>query len=187
MLDREMAALTDWLRRVTVEIKSGPAEHGAGVVWRSDGLIVTNAHVATRPGLDVRLADGRVLPGRVIRRDPACDLAIIQVPARELPAAEPRRSARAGELIVAVGHPLGIAGAIAVGVVHAVPSGGPRPVDRLLRMDLRLAPGNSGGPVADVTGRVLGVNTLIAQGLAHAVPSALIEQFVQQVRGERAA
>ena len=187
MLEHEIAGLADWLRRVTVEVRSGPASRGAGVVWQADGLIVTNAHVATRTPLEVRLADGRVLPARVVRRDVSSDLAAIAVDARGLAAAEPADDARPGQLVVTVGHPLGLPGAIALGVVHAVPSPGPHPLDRLLPMDVRLAPGNSGGPVANTVGRVLGVSTMIVNGLAHAIPSAAIARFLGDSWSHKAA
>ncbi|MGH7629906.1 MAG: S1C family serine protease [Gemmatimonadales bacterium] len=187
MLDREIAGLADRLRRLTVEVRSDPESRGAGVVWRHDGIIVTNAHVATRTQLAVRLSDGRVLPARIVRRDPAKDLAVLRVAAHGLVAAEPAHDVRPGQLVIAVGHPLGLAGAIALGVVHAAPAAGPGPIDRLLRMDLRLAPGNSGGPVADAAGRVLGVNTMIVNGLAHAIPSAAVERFLGDTLRNRAA
>ncbi|HEX2451212.1 MAG TPA: trypsin-like peptidase domain-containing protein [Gemmatimonadales bacterium] len=187
MLDDEVAGLAEWLRRVTVVVRSGRHSAGAGVVWRRDGLIVTNAHVAASGPVEVRLADSRVFPGRVVRRDESRDLAVIATNARGLAAAEPADGARPGQLVVAVGHPLGLAHAVALGVVHAVPAAGPSPLDRLLRMDLRLAPGNSGGPVADTAGRVLGVSTLIVNGLAHAIPSAAIARFLGEADTHRAA
>jgi serine protease Do len=187
MLEYEIAGLAAWLRRLTVEVRSGAESHGAGVVWRSDGLIVTNAHVATRTPLEVRLGDGRVLPARVIRRDPTRDLAALAVGAGLLAAAEPARGVRAGQLVLAVGHPFGLTGAIALGIVHAVPAEGAHLLDRLLRLDLRLAPGNSGGPVADCDGRVLGVSTLVVNGLAHAIPSAAVTRFLSEGRTHRAA
>jgi serine protease Do len=187
MLEDEIAGLTAWLRRVTVEVRVGASYHGAGVVWHRDGLIVTNAHVAARTPLEVRLADGRLLPARLVRRDPSRDLAAVAVDVRGLAAAEWANDVRPGQLVVAVGHPLGLAGAIALGVVHAAPSTGPHSLDGLLRLDVRLAPGNSGGPVADTAGRVLAVSTMIVNGLAYAIPSAVIERFLGGGWGHQAA
>jgi serine protease Do len=187
MIEHEIAGLAHWLRQVTVEVRSGPRSHGAGVVWRHDGLIVTNAHVATRPPLEVRLADGRILPARLVQRDPARDLAAISVDAGRLAAADSSNEARPGQLVIAVGHPHGLTGAIALGVVHSAPANGSEPLRRLLRLDLRLAPGNSGGPVADTAGRVLGLNTLVVNGLAHAIPSAAVAAFLAEGRSHRAA
>src|SRR5204863_7755459 len=86
---------------------------------------------------------------------------------------------RIGELVVAVGHPRGIRGAAAMGIVHAL---GPRDAPghrRWIRADVRLAPGNSGGPLADASGRVVGVNTMVAHGLGLAIPSSAVERFLE--------
>jgi serine protease Do len=86
----------------------------------------------------------------------------------------------AGELVIALGHPLGVANAAALGVVHRAPTGAPGPAG-WLHADIRLAPGNSGGPLADAAGRVAGINAMIAGGLGIAVPTHVIEQFVHEV------
>jgi serine protease Do len=187
MLEDEIAGLAGWLRRITVDVRSGAGSHGAGVVWRRDGLVVTNAHVATQTPLEVRLGDGRALAARVLRRDPARDLAALELDGGPLAAAEPGLEVRPGQLVLAAGHPLGLAGAIALGVVHSTPWEGPHPLHHLLKLDLRLAPGNSGGPVADACGRVVGVSTLIVNGLAHAIPSAAIVRFLREGRTHKAA
>jgi serine protease Do len=151
-------------------------------VWRADGLIVTNAHVVRGPGAVVELADGRVLDARVTARDARRDLATLTIPAADLRAAIPGdpRTLRPGELVLAVGNPLGVVGALAVGVVHAVEARRDGRGPRLIRADVRLAPGNSGGPLADARGRVIGVNTMIAGGLGCAVPTTVVERFVAQ-------
>lgn len=174
------------LRRSTVQVavdQGRGAGAGAGVVWRADGLVVTNAHVATRDEARVRLADGRELAGRVVSRDARRDLAAISVPATGLPAATPgdARALGPGELVVAVGHPMSVADAAAVGVLHAPLT--LRPGTRAwVAADIRLAPGNSGGPLADAEGRVLGLNTMIANGLALAVPTQAVERFLRRDR-----
>jgi len=91
---------------------------------------------------------------------------------------------RTGDLVVALGHPWGITGAIALGIVHAVEAR--RGAPRWIRADIRLAPGNSGGPLADARGRVVGVNTLIAGGLGVAVPTTTVSRFLDQVEARRA-
>jgi serine protease Do len=87
------------------------------------------------------------------------------------------RSLRTGEIVVALGHPFGVPGALSVGVVHAVPNGD----DAWLRADIRLAPGNSGGPLATLDGAVLGINCMIARGLGIAIPSHIVDRFVNEV------
>jgi serine protease Do len=190
-IGRELAILADGLRPVTVQIRMGRGGEGSGVAWSTDGVIVTNAHVARGARAEVRLWDGRVVEGRVVARDPDTDLAALQVRAPLVPALRGDPAAiRPGELIVAFGHPLGVANAVALGVVHqVVRAGDGSPC--WIRADVRLAPGNSGGPLVDVAGRLLGVNTLIAGGLGHAVALPVIEGFLSRAglhpSGERAA
>jgi serine protease Do len=179
----DLAAIADRLRQVTVQVRTRGAGVGSGIVWRPDGLIVTNAHVARGARAAVELSDGRTFDAVVTARDPRRDLATLAIPASDLRAAtvgDPR-TLRPGELVLAVGNPLGVVGAVAVGVVHAVePRAGDRG-PRLIRADVRLAPGNSGGPLADAHGRVIGVNTMIVGGLGCAVPATTVERFVSQV------
>lgn len=89
-------------------------------------------------------------------------------------------SLRVGQLVVAVGNPLGLSGAVTAGLIHAI--GPRRPAGpSLIQADLRLAPGNSGGPLADARGRVIGINAMIAGGLALAVPSSLVARFLAKL------
>lgn len=168
------------IRRYTVLVQPGPRGSGSGVVWDSNGVIVTNAHVARGSRALVTLWDGREFEGKVTTRDPRRDLALLQISANGLEAAIPGDSlrVRAGEVAIAVGNPLGFLGAMAMGVVHAV-----GPVERLgeriwVQADVKLAPGNSGGPLADVHGRVIGINTMVAGRVALAIPSSDVSQFL---------
>jgi serine protease Do len=90
------------------------------------------------------------------------------------------RGLRPGELVVAVGHPLGVAYAAALGLVHRAPTGGRGPAG-WLQADIRLAPGNSGGPLADASGGIVGINAMIVGGLGLAVPTHLVERFVHEI------
>jgi serine protease Do len=186
---RDLGAVTDALRRVTVQVHTGRgrgagfAGSGSGVVWRPDGLIVTNAHVARGPRATVELSDGRTFDARVAARDDRRDLAALEVSATGLPTptiGDPR-VLRPGDLVIAVGNPLGVVGAAAVGIVHHVDAGDGDRGPRWIRADVRLAPGNSGGPLADARGRVLGVNAMIYNGLGMAVPSTAIARFLRRV------
>lgn len=179
-----LAELADELRRVTVQVRVGARSLGGGVVWLRHGLVITNAHVAAVPRLEVVLPDGRSLPGRLVARDPRRDLAAVALPAADLPAAAriDARGLRPGEILVALGHPLGIANAVALGVVHRAPNGAAGPAG-WLHADIRLAPGNSGGPIADARGRVAGINAMVAGGLGIAVPSHLVDEFVHEIAG----
>jgi serine protease Do len=173
------------LRRSTVHIRSANTRRptaGSGVIWDSAGTIITNAHVIGRGEYLVELWDGRSLPAEIQARDDQRDLARLRVGATELQAATFRKTAmQPGEFVVAVGSPLGFIGAMTTGVVHAagpVAGMGRRP---WVQAAIRLAPGNSGGPLADAAGQVAGINTMIVTGgIALAIPSATVEEFVRQ-------
>ncbi|GJG85700.1 hypothetical protein tb265_08810 [Gemmatimonadetes bacterium T265] len=192
-LAADLAAAAERLRASTVAVLVGergpraryapadaPAGQGSGIVWRADGLIVTNAHVARAEHVAVLLPDGRRVAARLVARDPRRDLAVLQADAGGLTAATPGDpdALRTGQLVLAFGHPLGLANALALGIVHSTVTSSARhhrtsPWARagasLIRADVRLLPGNSGGPLADASGRVLGVNTMIVGGLGVAV------------------
>lgn len=173
------AAVAARLRESTVEVRSQGRGHGSGVIWHEDGLIITNNHVAQSDRSEVVLADGRTFPARVTRRDERRDLAALRVAARGLPAASIGEAAalRAGQLVLAMGHPLGIKGALTLGIIHAVGDDRDGP-DRWIHADVSLAPGNSGGPLADARGQVIGINSMIMGGLALAVPSNVVARFL---------
>ncbi len=170
------------LRRSTVQVLDGPRSGGSGVIWNDRGLIVTNAHVARRSKLIVELYDGRRYTAQLGSRDPRRDLASLTIDARQLSAASIGDSSRLrpGELVIAVGNPLGFTGALSTGVIHAtgtLPGLGHRD---WIQASIRLAPGNSGGPLADALGRVVGINTMLAGGLALAVPVNTVTSFLRQ-------
>ncbi|HEX2172536.1 MAG TPA: trypsin-like peptidase domain-containing protein [Dehalococcoidia bacterium] len=180
-LDAAIAAVAERVSRSVAEVRTRGHGGGAGIVWRPDGLIVTNHHVAPGDGADVTLADGRSLSGPVIARDPQNDLAIIQVNGLALPAAPigDARALRAGELVLAVGHPFGIRAAVTVGVVStALEAPGARTGRSLIQADILLGPGNSGGPLTDARGRVVGINAMVNGRLALAVPGHLAERLI---------
>jgi serine protease Do len=172
------------LRRSTVHIRgTSPRQQsaGSGVIWDAEGTIITNAHVVGKGANWVELWDGRSLPADVKARDDQRDLVKLKLPTTSLPAATFRNNpVRPGELVIAVGNPLGFTGALTTGIVHAAGpfSGlGRRP---WVQAAIRLAPGNSGGPLADAAGYVIGINTMIVSGgIALAIPSATVEEFVR--------
>jgi serine protease Do len=166
------------LRASTVAVRVDRSGAGSGVVWSADGTIVTNAHVATRPTAEVGFADGRTFAAPVERRDVERDLALLRIEAADLQPVAVRDPAtlRVGEVLVAFGHPMGIANALTMGIAHAPFGTGNR---RYVSADVRLAPGNSGGPLADVEGRVVGINSITVGGdLALAVPSDDVQRFL---------
>jgi serine protease Do len=183
---REIEGLATLVRTFTVAITGRHGESlGSGIIWHPDGVIATNAHVASRDRAVVRLPDGREMESRLIARDPRRDLALLSVPAQSLlgaPAGDATRL-RAGSLVLGLGHPWGVPNALSLGVVHSIVrsrNGTPR----WIAADLRLAPGNSGGPMVDASGCLVGVNAMIVNGLGAAIPVNVVQAFAREV-GER--
>jgi len=188
MAIRDFGEIAEKLRRSTVLVLPGERGNGSGVIWSADGVIITNAHVAHASQMRIQLWDGREFDAALVSRDTRGDLAELRIAATNLPAATAADSAqvRPGELAIAIGNPLGFVGALTTCVIHAV---GPvvGPLGGSLRgfgsqpwvqADVRLAPGNSGGPLADASGRVIGINTMVAGRLALAVPSNAVTNFL---------
>ena len=176
--------IAERLRRSTVSVRDrGRREAGSGVIWNAEGVIVTNAHVAramTNP--TVELWDRRAYQAKVTSVDGRSDLAALTIDGKGLPVTEIANSdgLRVGELVIAVGNPMGFTGALTTGVVHALgalPGLGRR---SWVQANVRLAPGNSGGPLADAHGRVVGINTMIASGLGLAIPSNSVAAFLRR-------
>lgn len=179
---RELEGLAALVRSYTVEVRSrgGRAQLGSGVIWHPDGLIVTNAHVARDRRLVVALPGERVAEAECVARDEQRDLALLHVDVdalRAAPVGDPS-SVRAGSLVLALGHPMGVPNAMSMGVVHAVTTERGNP--RFIAADVALAPGNSGGPLVDVDGRVLGINAMVMSGLGVAITSNVVRRFVRE-------
>jgi serine protease Do len=177
------------LRRSTVVVTNGAKigsprgrkeGAGSGIVWDASGLIVTNAHVVDSPDLTIQFRDGRTTRAVLDRRDLGRDLAILRVESGRLEPARrgESRLIRVGELVIAVGNPLGFIGALSTGVVYGF---GPADIGshEFIQTTARLAPGNSGGPLADAEGNVIGVNAAIASGgLGLAVPANAVRRLL---------
>ncbi|MGH2572001.1 MAG: S1C family serine protease [Actinomycetota bacterium] len=158
---------------------------GSGVVITPDGFILTSAHVVTGTERgSASFVDGREFGIETVGTDPLSDLAVVRASASGLTAAPLGDAAqlKVGQLVVAIGNPLGFAGSVTAGVVSALGRSLPtrdgsvtRVVENVIQTDAALHPGNSGGALADSLGRVVGINTAvvgpgIGQGLGLAVP-----------------
>jgi serine protease Do len=158
---------------------------GSAVAVTSDGFLLTSAHVVAGTDRGIAtLVDGRELDIEIVGADPLSDLAVIRADGRDLSSATLGDASRlrVGQLVVAIGNPLGFAGSVTAGVVSAVGRSFParsgsvtRLVENVIQTDAALHPGNSGGALADHRGRVVGINTAVVgpgfgQGLGLAVP-----------------
>ena len=200
-LDTDMADVVDKVRRSLVQVSTGGRGVGAGTIWHSQGLIVTNAHVvgrgyrrhASTQSLRVTLPDGSVRPARLLARNTDLDVAVLMVEADGLSPIElgESTSLRPGQWVVALGHPWGVAGSATGGVI--IGSGSDLPEmspagNEWIAVGLPLRPGYSGGPLVDARGRLVGLNTMVAgPQVGMAVPVHLVKQFLHQELGSTAA
>jgi putative serine protease PepD len=187
-----------------VSVQVGSAS-GTGFVVRTDGTIVTNAHVVGDAGTAVvRFGDtGRQVQAEVRGSDPSSDLAVLHVdpgatgPLRPLPLANSDR-VHVGDAVVAIGHPFGLDRTATAGIVSGLGREIQAPdgfqIDKVIQTDAPINPGNSGGPLLDARGRVVGVNSQIATGgggngsvgIGFAVPSNRVREVLPALsRGER--
>ena len=171
---------------------------GSAVVFTGDGFLLTNAHVVGKSTSGTAsFSDGTSAPFRVVGADPLSDLAVLRANG---PTPEPAELGEAdklvvGQLVVAVGNPLGLAGSVTAGVVSALGRSLPardRVIEDVIQTDAALNPGNSGGALADADARVVGINTAVAGiGLGLAVPindttRRIIAALIQDGRVRRA-
>jgi serine protease Do len=182
------AAISDALGELTTEIARGVVlvrgsrgSSGSGVVWDRPGLVLTNHHVVPGSTAQLTLSDGRRVGARVIRRAPALDLAALQVDA-DLDGLASRvgdsDQLRVGDLVIAVGNPMGERNAPSVGILASSPH-------EVLRLAITLRPGNSGGALVNARGDVVGIPHMVTgSGLALAVSSRTVRNFLNGATGD---
>jgi serine protease Do len=186
--DEQADQLLRWFGRGSGNDSPIARSKGSGVIFTSDGAILTNNHVIEGAlTINVHLRDGRFLPARVVGRDPATDLAVVKVDASGLVAAKfaDSETARVGEWVVAIGSPFGLGYTVTTGVLSAKGRGalGMNEIEDYLQTDASINPGNSGGPLCDLDGRVLGINSMIERGggIGFAVPSNIARRAAEQI------
>jgi|MudIll2142460700_1097286.scaffolds.fasta_scaffold09465_4 S1-C subfamily serine protease len=168
-----------------------PIGAGSGVILTPDGYVLTNHHVVRDAGrLRVALTDGTSLGAVPVGSDPPNDLALVRAEGSGLPYATLGDSSalRVGQLVIAIGNPLGFQSSVSTGVVSATGRGmrslDRRLIENVIQHTAPLNPGNSGGPLVDSRGRVVGINTAIiavAQGIGFSVPSNTARHVVSQI------
>ncbi len=187
-----LAALSDELADAVARAGASTARVSArrrlgatGLVWRADGVIVTADHVVEREEeIRVGLPDGREVPARLLGRDPGTDLAALKVDVEGLTPATPSAGeAKVGHLVLALGRPHDGAPLATLGVVSAVGGawrtwrGGT--LEGVVRSDVTLYPGFSGGPLVDAAGNVIGLNTsLLGRGLTVTIPYQAVDRVI---------
>jgi S1-C subfamily serine protease len=192
-LTPRVAALQVSRRRRDGSIAAGA---GSAVVFTNDGFLLTNAHVVGKAEAgQAAFADGTTVPFRVVGSDPLSDLAVVRADGPTPAPAELGEASqlRVGQLVVAVGNPLGLAGTITAGVVSALGRSLPtragdnmRIIDDVIQTDAALNPGNSGGALVVASGQVVGINTAVAGvGVGLAIPiNGITRQIVATLMAE---
>jgi S1-C subfamily serine protease len=165
----------------------------SGVIVGSDGYIVTNFHaVEDAFELAVGLQDGAFHPGRVVGADPESDLALLKIDVealRPIALADINEMA-VGDIVLAMGNPIGIGQTVTQGIVSAIVRKGPTPIENFIQTDAAINPGNSGGALIDTAGRLVGINTLIlsrsggSEGLGFAIPVDLVQTVTAILKAE---
>ena len=170
---------------------------GSGFILRSNGLIVTNAHVVS--GADqvtVTLKNGQEYTGRVLGADRQSDVAVVKIDANNLPAVTLGNSdqLKPGEWAIAIGNPLGLDNTVTVGIIsgteRSASAFGLRSSQPFIQTDAAINPGNSGGPLLNQRGQVIGINTAIiqgAQGIGFAIPINRAQQIANQLTAQAAS
>ena len=185
-LAKALEEVVQRVQRSLVVLHNGHQGVGAGIIWRSDGVIVINQHVVAHGGARTALLDRHEYPARLVAEDPEVDLAILKIDANRLPPSlvADAHSLRVGQLVLAVGHPWGQRNVVTAGLISGFGTAqtrGPRHSVEVIRSDVSLAPGNSGGPLVNAAGAVVGINTMIVggdQGIA--IPSHVVSAFVEE-------
>ena len=185
------AVVSIGVRKRTRSPRYGQEGAGSGVIIAPDGFVLTNHHVVEgAEDVQVRLTDGRGFSAHLVGSDPATDLAVVRAEASNLPTADlgDSDSLRVGQLVIAIGNPLGFQSTVSTGVIsalgRALRSQSGRLIENVIQTDVPLNPGNSGGPLVDSRGRVIGINTamiFMAQGISFAVPVNTVKWVVGEL------
>jgi serine protease Do len=183
-INQDLANAISNARKALVTIQDGRRGNGAGTVWHSKGLILTNAHVVNGRSPVIQLNGGDRLKAEVLAKDRDLDLAALSVAADDLaviPLGDSRQL-RPGDFVIAIGHPWGVPAAATAGSLIDMGPNLPELSMRgdLMALALHLRPGHSGGPVLNASGELVGINTMMAgPDVGVAVPIHVIKRFLK--------
>jgi serine protease DegQ len=165
---------------------------GSGVIVSREGYILTNDHVVEGvTDIQVTLADGRTVAGKIVGSDPDTDLAVVRVPTSGLTPITfgSSEQAKVGDIVLAIGDPFSVGQTVTMGIISATGReiGNANPFGRFIQTDAAINPGNSGGALVDATGNLIGINTLIFsrtggyQGIGFAIPVSLAKRVMEEI------
>ena len=180
-----LGELASEVARGVVLVRGSRGSSGSGVIWDQPGLVITNHHVVPGATAQLTIADGRHLAARVIRRAPALDLVALSVEGADLthfasPVGD-SEALRVGDLLVAVGNPMGERNAPSVGILASL-------AHDVLRLAITLRPGNSGGALVNAHAQIIGIPHMVTgNGLALAVATRTVQRFLAGATGEKDA
>ncbi len=183
------SALTQLIDRVQpsiVQVRNSGRGAGTGIIWRTDGTIVTNHHVVpnNEATIQVHLTDNRIFDAKVIDRNPKLDIAMLKITADNLTAIPTGNSSRLriGELVFAIGNPWGHRGVVTAGIISGLSTvkfADSDQTTQYIKSDVHLAPGFSGGPLLDASGTVVGINAMVFGGdLGVCIPSNVVSDWI---------
>jgi serine protease Do len=180
-----LGELSMQIARSVVLVRGSRGSAGSGVIWDQPGLVITNHHVVPGPSAQLTLSNGRRVTAKVIRRAPALDMAALSVDEADLGELAARigqsDALRVGDLVVAIGNPMGERNAPSLGILASRP-------DDVLRLAITLRPGNSGGALANAAGEIVGIPHMVTgNGLALAVSTRTVRRFLNGASGESEA
>ena len=176
-----LGALVRDVGRGVVLVRGSMGSTGSGVIWNRSGLVITNHHVVPGSSAKLAVSDGRRVGARVVRRAPALDLAALEIEHDLTDLASPVGDSdklHVGDLLIAVGNPMGERNAPSIGILASAP-------DDVLRLSITLRPGNSGGALVNARGEIIGIPHMVTgSGLALAVSTRTVRAFLDGATGE---
>lgn len=192
-INNSAALMIETVRQSLVQIRSDEGSIGAGTIWHSDGLIITNAHVVMdrhrQRDLWVTLSNDEDYEAQLLAYDQHADLAALAIDGHDFPTIQigDSHALKAGQYVMAAGHPWGVVDALTAGIVIGMGANLPEQFDdrEWLALDMKMRPGHSGGPLVNSAGQLVGINTLIrGPEVSFAIPVHIVKAFLKESLGQ---